>query len=1242
MSTIVWTNQQRTAIETVDRSTLVSAAAGSGKTAVLAARCVYLVCDAPPPFRCNVDELLVVTFTDAAAAEMRARIIDGLRRRAGEHPADTRVRRQAALVDTARIGTIHAFCLSIVREWFHRVGVDAAAQLLDADESELIKDAAIERVLECAYADTGEAGDRFRLLVALYGRGYDRLIASFVRRAADFCDSLVDPDAWLDHAADYGPDRWSQAFAERCAALGAELARQVEHHRAIAARLGDRFPVAEPLAAYLNQTADFLAGLCDAHAVDDPRWWDDVHEKLSGGCGKVPRQPRGFGDDEKDQWKRAKDYQEKCTKQLKTRVLEGLSLFDADSLRETFERTAPHVRCLVDLVRRFRAEYDAVKHEQGVMDFADLERLTYLLLTKTLRGEAVSPVAAQLRRRYAHVLVDEFQDVNPLQAEIIRQVSRETLADHTGNLFAVGDVKQSIYRFRLAEPKTFVARQRLYADAGTPQRLVAMQSNFRSTPRVIEAVNAVFAAMMKGHLDDIVYDDDALLIPTHPDDPRDQPCELHIIDRNPSFAQGEDDEETEDSDDTGAADVIFDPDDPTQWPSVEREAYLISRRIRALVDAGFQVRDGDTERTIQYGDIGVLLRSPRHVAARVAAMLCSMGVTAWADTGHDLFDTTEVADVLSLLAVIDNLQQDIALAAVLRSGILGDRFTESELVAARVRNRHRAFCDAVRAYARHGPDGALRGRYHRVIESVYAYRRRMRVEPVADVLWRIYVETGYLSYVRGLRGGRQRHANLIALHELARRFGSYRRQGLARFLRFVEQMRDRAGSGDTTTPMSDARDAVRIMSIHRSKGLEFPVVFVADMGRRFNRTDANGAMLLERDTGIGLRVVDRDRMIEYPTILHDQCAHRTLNGELAEEMRVLYVAMTRAKQKLILIGSEPFASVDRWIVSGQSYTNRVSEMAALTAHSPLHWLIAALASLPKGRAGGPTESCDDQLVVVHRHGASDIRGFIHPSAAGDENARTRGLVAALKPLPPGEPVSGDLTTAERTIDRLTRIYPQLGVTSVRAAISASEADRSSTVWTDPGDDAVLRVGPSRPAVDDSDALRRGRTVHRVLQWIDLDAHNQPDGVERAVQMLVDRGLVDAADTGLIDADALRWFLLSPPAQRARSALQYHREWMFLSSVPVIEIDPTATDDEGERVLVRGVVDGLIEQPDHLGVIDFKTDNVTPAQVQERARRYALQLRLYARAAADAVGKPVRGAHLVFLAARRVVDVEVGQ
>ncbi|MCB9865745.1 MAG: helicase-exonuclease AddAB subunit AddA [Phycisphaerales bacterium] len=1031
MATIIFTPEQQRAIATVDRSVLVSAAAGSGKTAVLAQRCAHLICAAPDAHRCDADGLLVVTFTEAAAGEMKERISRVLRERYAADPGNARLRAQLALIDTAQVSTLHAFCLWMVRRWFDRVGVDATAQLLDGDEARLLRQEALEAVFDRLYRGGDELAERFRRLIDDYGLGYDRGIGEFVLRLAAFVASLDEPDAWLAHARDTSPQRVEEVLDETRRAICAELDRQGEHCRQVAEIITKRYPAGKFYGDLLLNYAEALP--IWRQRLDDPEEWEDVRTEIGAlqfSTKGSPRLKKETPEEIVAERDCARDlFNEVNEKLLKKRLQKQLCKRGPLDIVNDLKRTAPYQETLVDITRAFFDEYATMKRALGVMDFADLERYAFNLL----RDDA--SVRTTLRRRFKHVLVDEYQDINPLQAHILAAVSRAGDDGGVGgNLFTVGDVKQSIYRFRLAEPAMFIQRA---ADlrAGVGGVCIDLQRNYRSHRAILDAVNAVFRPLMRADLGGIAYDAHAELHPPSEETPRGERVELHVLERDTEAVE-------DDADDDGEQRFV-DPSDPTQWGGVEREGHLIGQRIQELMAAGTQVAEGDGQRPLRYGDICVLLRSTKHSAAPLANMLRQMGIPTWTDAGAGLFDAREVRDVLALLAVLDNMQQDIPLAAVLRSGILGEPFSADELAQLRAHNRRCDFHEAVLTYAEQGADAALRTKLNGLLRQIERHRRAMREQPLADVIWSIYRQTGYLAQVGGWRQGEQRRANLVALHERARQFGAFRRQGLRRFLRFIETLQAEGEELAAPAGLGEVGNSVRILSIHRAKGLEFPIVFAAEAGRQFNLADTSGRFLYDRQVGIGIKAVDRDRLLEYPTALHRWCGRAVLEASLAEELRVWYVAMTRARERLILVGTERGTTLTRLRQMAEAGSGAVGPLRLLAARSPLHWLITAQGSMPAGAVcwddeARPTDAC---LFACRTYDADTIAAWSLADVAPARTQPLRAAVAQLGPLPKDEPRSPSPAEAEALIDRLGFVYPHLALSSIPVARAASAVRR---------------------------------------------------------------------------------------------------------------------------------------------------------------------------------------------------------
>ncbi len=1269
------TAPQQEAVTTVGRSLIVSAAAGSGKTSVLAERCAYLVCDAPPAARCDVDRLLVLTFTEAAAGEMRQRIIAALRERLAATPGDHRLREQVALADAARISTIHAFCLWIIRRHFSEAQVDPTAPLLDEHEAAMLRQEVLDDLIRRLYAaarggdvedaapEDVELGRAFVELVDVYGLGHDHAIAAVTHSLALFLDSLPDPQRWLDDAIARLAGRRDELLIEVGLGLADELAWQIEHLEALMEQFRrgpcEALFYVDRMQEFVNTYAGWLEQLAPLRDATQPLMarlasFGAVRTKIGEFKPNPARRPKSPQETPEDveaairemgaQWSDTK------AKLWRDRIRKRYGLFSILEWREGLDRIAPFARTLGSVATRFRAAYGERKRQLGVLDFSDLERFALAVLREPGEGLVPSAAARTLQRRFDHVLVDEFQDVSPIQDAIIRLVSRESDAARADNLFVVGDVKQSIYRFRLAEPEVFLDRLRRFSAADAEGRVVTLPDNFRSRPEILDAVNILFRALMRESIGGIPYDKSAELAPGRQTDAAaTKPIELHLLDRKfnadtPNHASAEPHEDADDDDAPDGA-----TDNPADWEGIEREAYLVGRRIQGLIRAERRP-DGTPWR---YSDVAILLRSTSVAAEKMATRLARLGIPAHADAGGSLLAAVEIRDVLSALRVFDNPRQDIPLAALMRRGLIAPPFSDDNLVSIRCLDRTIPFHEAVFLAADSGETAdQVRG----FLDAVSRWREAFRRRPLAEALSALYEETALPAQVGGLPGGAQRRANLERLHDLARQFAAFRIQGLHRFLRFVHALDEREQRVDRPSALGEAEDVVRILSIHRSKGLEFPVVFVAGLGTKFNLADRSGLIVFERRAGLGLRVIEPERSIEYESCARSQVAGEIERQSRAEEMRILYVALTRARERLILVGSVENAvqRVERELTTPRTQCGTLSLHLAA---APLDWILPALAtaagqvSLERSQADpsdGPREAGEARFAVV-MHAADDVSDWgIDPPQTEDVHALHAALTASA-PLPPGEPIAPrsdeELASA---LARLSYVYPHAAAAGVRAAAGASELKGLLDAWTDPQERRPIpRIGafarpPSRYApVDRTDALYRGTLTHRVLQHLDLAAAGDGRGLAAELDRLTTAGIIAPADAGAVDAAALTWFLGTPLAERLRAAgPAYRREFSFVAREPLALFlgDASAADDApGDVVLVRGIVDGILVDADGLELVDYKTDTVDAAGVDARTAIYRTQMVLYGRAMARLFARPVRASRLVFLSARRIVD-----
>jgi ATP-dependent helicase/nuclease subunit A len=829
-----------------------------------------------------------------------------------------------------------------------------------------------------------------------------------------------------------------------------------------------------------------------------------------------------------------------------------------------------------------------------------------------------SAAARSFHRRFKHVLVDEYQDINELQDAILSLVSTECVCDgkrHRANLFCVGDVKQSIYRFRLAEAGRFLQRHREFrADAGTRMGdVIDLQKNFRSRAPLLGAINGVFTRLMTQIAVDIEYDDSHKLHAgaTYPTGDgvctfTGAPIELHLL---PAKLDTDETPESTDCDDV-------------ELDRAEREAVLVAKRIAEMMGLDGSGRPpmcvtdrGSAQpRPMRFRDVVILLRAMKFKAEQFADVLRQNGIPVHAEAGTGYFESTEVNDVLSLLSLLNNGRQDVPLAAVLRSPLARLPDVEENLGRIRLaypRGGGLAFHEAAAAFAREHDD-ELAKMLGAFFAQLAHWRELAQRRPLADVLRTIYEDSGYLAYVAGLVGGEQRVANLLDLLERARQFGTFHRQGLARFMQFIDTLRDESDLGQPSIA-SEAEDVVRIMSVHRSKGLEFPVVFLPDLGKKINLDDCHGAILLDRSKGLGLSVVDEHKRVRYPSLASTLVRARLKQQAMAEEMRVLYVAMTRAKEHLVLVGSCGTDAADEWRSRWAGHAGALPADVVLGASNMLGWLGPAMAA-----AG-----VDEEIIRVHTHGVDEVSQWRTEAKRRQALTPEQEKLARLEPLDPAPPAD---QSAQELIARLTFPYPQNAFSELRAARAMSERD-----------DATPRVPTlvqPRFMLEEGSlgAAEVGEATHLVLQHLDFRQPCDRADLEAQRARMVERKLIAPQAAGCVDVDSLAWLMTSPAGELLRKHADALRREL---PVYLAKSDQPSSDPQ-DQVMLRGRIDVLIPLPGGGNiVIDYKTDRVAPQNVSSSGEGYRDQMIAYRQAVEAMTGAPVEQVFIVFLHARAV-------
>ena len=1228
-----WTDEQRLAIRTVDQNLLVSAAAGSGKTSVLAERCAYLICDAEPPYRCDVSELLVVTFTRAAAAEMRQRIEANLRRRAnsGDHFGDRRLQRQLHLLESADISTLHSFCTRVLRRHFNLVGLDPSFTTLDEADALLLRNDVCREVIQATYE--GNRGDALSDFVDRYCNSDDETLRKRILRVHDLRSSTVDPAHWSATAAARlaeaaaAPLGQSQLGGQLLSLLRDEIGGLIRRARSVESRVAGE---SEKYAAHVRA----IAVAIESWKQSLERNGFDVFrlEALSSLAG-IPRLPID---------KNGSDASKTLIKKLKEATQGGLAArairFTSGELAESARQVVAPAELLLQLVDDFERSYTDAKQTSRCLDFSDLERFTFNVLTDPADRTKPSAAAAGYRAQFKHVLVDEYQDINALQDRILQLVGREHGEQTRGNLFCVGDVKQSIYRFRLADPSQFLDRAAQYAAAPHVGRLIPLSMNFRSDPGVVDSVNAVFERLMSANSAEIEYDASHRL---HTGKGHDNwrtivdAVELHIL-NDPSTPQDGSSDDADPATDNpdgnpksasdGAADAAADDD------RTDREAELSARIIQQLTAA-------DAPQRFEFGQIAILLRSKKIRAEKFANRLRQRGIPVVADSTTGFFDAVEIRDAMSLLQCLDNPRQDIPLAALLRSPLARLERPEDALATIRLAYRRLAFHEAVFEYAERKADDLARA-LRKFLAQLEQWRNSTNLRPLAGVLWQILQETGYLAFCSALPDGRQRVANLLSLHDRARAFGQFSKQGLRRFLQFLRALQEEDDLG--LPPAGDEPgNVVQVMSIHASKGLQFPVVIVPEQGKKFNLADCAGTMLVDRDEYVALQVVDAHKRARWESMATLVARQRIRRKLLAEEMRVLYVAMTRAQHKLILTSTlkNPTTKIAEWRASWAGHRGAFPADMVHSAGSTLDWLGPAAVSIASGTGA--------------------IKIIEHSAAAADDAAvsgfRARGPESIPADIRAFRPLSISPPPTQRAIDALAAIRwqpPTLALSHIpaaRAVTQLTKSGRAAPAGESPSLQPIVRFAPPLPPPRFATPGRRltptevGTATHRVLQAIDLSCDASVDAAKHAVTMLVARRVITELESAAVDLEAIAWFLATPLCRRLASAdVQLHRELPIFSPAPHdLAAEPSAaapTVAPLDRVMLRGQIDVLGRMAHGLILADYKTDRLTLQTLQARVDFYRPQVDTYRRMIEAIAGIPVVEASLVFLVPRQIVIV----
>ena len=1245
MAQMTFTADQKKAIETHGQNILVAAAAGSGKTRVLVERIISQVRSGT----LSLERILVLTFTKAAASEMRERIEAALNEEiaalavgggsASElHQRIGALERQRVLLTGADISTFHSFCQRLIQSHIDATDIPPNFRIASEQEISLLKNKVVEDLLEEEYqrAENGDA-DGFLAFSDAYGgvRGDDEQLQGDILSLHAFSLSQPSPETWLraqgQESADTPywarsgfsmlADELKEALSELCADYAeaeALLCAGDANLRAAAAKCIDVLAGNRKIYEALRSSLDrFL------HAEDAGAWETFLTEAAAAKKQRksIPR-------------KAVEDYDATVGARLKKLTEKIHGAWDgaigqlpatADELCETENRANASIRQYARLTSAFHKAFQKEKLQRGILDFSDLEHTALALLCAQPALLQENPttampteIAEELRRHYDAIMVDEYQDTNGLQEGILSQIARDA------NRFIVGDVKQSIYRFRLADPALFQATYRKYRTNGADGTLVTMSENFRSRAEVLEPINEIFSQIMSEEAVSIAYDEAARLNPGRTFDDLTQgkslaePLEIDLLRADYSASEDEEAEE--------------------EREAFEVEAHFIARRIEELKSEGYVLQNGEPLRN---RDIVILLRGAKGRAGLLLDALRARNIPAYADDTAGYFEASEIRMILSLLAVLDNARQDTPLAAVLTSPMIG--LTMAQMAELRVRTPSGSIYDMLTGAA--GDEAA-----ENALERIRRWRRHALTHSVPELLWALYRETGYYDYVGTLPGGTLRQANLRMLIDRAADFERTNERGLFRFLRYIDALKRRSTDLSVARTLGESEDVVRIMTIHRSKGLEFPVVFLANIAGTFNTQDTKGDLLYHAHEGIGLRVSENTAAgrQKYDTLARRKVRNIIQRESIAEEMRILYVAMTRAQEKLILTGTLSITRTGRDALEqlrafclryAQTQEQQFPASAVLSAKCYLDWIALALMRHPDG-----TPLFEDEDEIVHRQPSHPQARFhvrildesvrVAQTEAQEATDDILSAVRADEPLPSG----GE---AERVAAVLDWTYDLRGTAHIHAKTSVTELKRQQTAEEELPAPFLPAVGAAevQPEWEMPRFLRaaereqltpmeRGTAMHTVMQQLDLDHAENIAAIAAQADELLTKGILTEAERRSIDVTKIWKFASSSLGRRMRTAKAVYRELPFGRLLPAQRYYEEATDTS-DRIFLQGIIDVLFEDEhgDYI-LLDYKTDRRISAVAARR--RYQFQIDLYCDAVETILHKAVKERYLFLL------------
>ena len=1177
-----WTSEQEQAIMEKGSNILVAAAAGSGKTAVLVERIINKIIKD----HIDIDKILVVTFTNAAASEMRERILDAIYKKLDKEPNNEELQRQIFLLNKSSICTIHSFCLDVIHNNFFELDIPSNFRIADTTEIELLKQEVLEDLFEEKYNNNDS--DFLKLIETYTSYSGDEPLKESCLEIYEYIQSSPFPNDWLEEKVEMFAKKENDDFAKSTwgKILINKFAKQIENEIIMLENVRMKLQRESNLDKFIKVIRKDIDMLEEIRIATKKSWNDAYNVAMKLEFDKWPVD-RKIVSDTKEQAKKIRDIMKKNIK----KIIDEMFSYNSEEAYESIYEMYEILKIMKNLIIDFKNKFSKSKKERNIIDFNDIEHMALEILVKK-DGKQIIPteVCKKYQEKFEEIAIDEYQDSNLVQEYILNSISRNN------NIFMVGDVKQSIYRFRQARPELFLEKYNKYKQKNEKEESenlkIKLFKNFRSRKTILDITNLIFENIMSKEFGDIDYN------------------EQEYLNYGANYAEGKEEPKTQiymlDMQD---GDELEEESEDKFIEKEEIEAKFVAKKIREIVDSKELVWDKKQNkyREVMYKDIVVLLRSTSVLAPIYEKEIMSLNIPVFSDTSSQYLDSIEISTIMSLLKIIDNPMQDIPLVNVLRSPIFN--FSDNELVEIRLCDKKSQFYVALRKSLVQVND-RLKSKIEDFLNKIEEFKQYEKEKPLNEFIWKIYIETGYYDYVTLMQNGKQRRENLKLLFEKAKQYEKASFKGLFHFINFIERMKLGSQDMGAAKIIGENEDVVRIMSIHKSKGLEFPIVFLSSTGKKFNLRDLNGKILLHQDLGIGPEYINYERKISYSTMAKEAIKLISKRESLSEEMRVLYVALTRAKEKLIITGISNNAKkdIERKKELLNIYGNEIQISLLEDCKNYLDWIMYVQLK------ENPVE-----LIDFYIQNVSDID-------IEEKEEENQDKLKEIEYRMNGK-------WSKEIAEKLEWKYTRKGLTNIPTKMSVTQIKQINERKEEK--EKIDTVPNFMKEEIEITSARKGTLMHLCIQKMDENKEYSITDIKEFIRDLEERYIITKKEAMNIPIKKLYEYTKTKLWKELKEAKQIKKEEPFYIEIPANEIMET---EDNEKILVQGIIDlYYINKNDELILVDYKTDYVKSKE--ELVNKYRTQINLYAKALEKALGKKIAKKEIFSIYLEEEIEIE---